>query len=79
MKRLLAAAVFGIAFVSLAYAEATKTYQVTGPILELTKDKIVVEKDKEKWEIQEENWMDLYLFMDHADITNLQKQKEKMK
>lgn len=28
-----------------------KTYQVTGPILELTDTKIVVEKGKEKWEV----------------------------
>jgi RNase P/RNase MRP subunit p29 len=28
-----------------------KTYQVTGPILEVTKDMIVVEKEKERWEI----------------------------
>ena len=26
-------------------------YQVTGPVLELTDTKIVVEKDKEKWEL----------------------------
>jgi len=26
-------------------------YQVTGPVLEVTDSKIVVEKDKEKWEI----------------------------
>lgn len=33
-------------------APAAKSYQVTGPILELTDTKIVVEtKDKEKWEI----------------------------
>jgi len=28
-----------------------KTYQVTGPVLELTPDTIVVEKDKDKWEL----------------------------
>jgi hypothetical protein len=27
-------------------------YQVTGPVLEVTPDKIVVEKNKEKWEIE---------------------------
>jgi hypothetical protein len=26
-------------------------YQVTGPVLEVTDSKIVVEKDKEKWEL----------------------------
>jgi hypothetical protein len=34
-----------------ARAAATKTYQVTGPILELRDDVIVVQKGKEKWEI----------------------------
>ena len=28
-----------------------KTYQVTGPVLELTNDMIVVQKGKERWEI----------------------------
>lgn len=28
-----------------------KTYQVTGPVLELTDAKIVIEKGKEKWEV----------------------------
>ena len=30
---------------------AAFAYQVTGPVLEVTDTKIVVEKDKEKWEI----------------------------
>ena len=30
---------------------APKTYQVTGPVLELTGDMIVVQKGKERWEI----------------------------
>ena len=30
---------------------AEKTYQVTGPVLEVRDDAIVVEKGKEKWEI----------------------------
>jgi hypothetical protein len=36
---------------SLAIAGPPKTYQVTGPVLELTDDLIVVQKGKEKWEI----------------------------
>jgi hypothetical protein len=32
-------------------AEAVKTYQVTGPVLELSESKIVVQKGDEKWEI----------------------------
>ncbi len=30
---------------------ATSTYQVTGPVLEVTEVKIVIQKDTEKWEI----------------------------
>ena len=33
-------------------AMAATSYQVTGPVLEVSDTKIVVEKDKEKWEIQ---------------------------
>ena len=33
-------------------AESVKTYQVTGPILELTDKKIVVQKGDEKWELE---------------------------
>jgi hypothetical protein len=43
-------ALMGVMATSSAYA-APKTYQVTGPVIELTSDKIVVEKGKEKWEI----------------------------
>ena len=32
-------------------AGSGKTYQVTGPVLEVTDSRIVVEKGKEKWEI----------------------------
>ena len=41
-------------FAAMTLASATfaaKAYQVTGPVLELTDKTIVVEKDKEKWEI----------------------------
>jgi len=34
-----------------AHAAAPKTYQVTGPVLELTADMIVVKKGSERWEI----------------------------
>lgn len=36
---------------SLAAAAAVKTYQVTGPVLEVSDSAIVVQKGKEKWEI----------------------------
>lgn len=32
-------------------AEAPNSYQVTGPILELSDTKLVVQKGKEKWEV----------------------------
>lgn len=35
----------------VARAEATKTYQVTGPVLEVTDSTITVQKGKEKWQI----------------------------
>lgn len=34
-----------------AFAGAPKTYQVTGPVLEVKDDMVVVQKGKEKWEI----------------------------
>ena len=44
--------VFAILLVaSLAFAGAPKTYQVTGPVLELKDDLIVVQKGQDKWEI----------------------------
>jgi hypothetical protein len=33
------------------YAAAPKTYQVTGPVLTVTSDTIVVQKGNDKWEI----------------------------
>ncbi len=52
MKRLILALV-GVFFLfaSLALAAGPKNYQVTGPVLEMKDDLIVVQKDKEKWEI----------------------------
>lgn len=37
--------------VPAGFAETVNTYQVTGPIVELTPTKIVVQKNDEKWEI----------------------------
>ena len=36
----------------LLVVPAASAYQVTGPVLEVTNDMIVVEKNKEKWEIE---------------------------
>ena len=46
---LLALAVTGVP--AVARAEATKTYQVTGPVLEVTDSTITVQKGKEKWQL----------------------------
>ena len=46
MKRDIALAIASTFIASAAFA-----YQVTGPVLEVTPTKIVVEKGKEKWEI----------------------------
>jgi hypothetical protein len=50
MKRFLIVVTALLFAASVAFA-GVNTYQVTGPVLELTKDKIVVQKGKEKWEI----------------------------
>jgi hypothetical protein len=50
MKRFLIVVVALLFVASSAFA-AINTYQVTGPVLELTKDKVVVQKGKDKWEI----------------------------
>ena len=39
------------AIAALAICGSAWAYQVTGPVLELTDSKIVVQKGKEKWEI----------------------------
>jgi len=36
---------------SIAFAGGPKTYQVTGPVLELKDDLIVVQKGSDRWEI----------------------------
>jgi hypothetical protein len=46
---LLAAA--GLALSSAAFAADAKTYQVTGPVLEVTDSMIAVQKGKDRWEI----------------------------
>lgn len=46
MKRVIA-----VAAALMLSSPAAFAYQVTGPVLEVTDSKIVVEKDKEKWEI----------------------------
>lgn len=49
MKRTLALVV--LLFVAVPALPATKTYQVTGPVLEVTSDMIAVKKGNDRWEI----------------------------
>jgi hypothetical protein len=41
----------GIALSSMALAAGPKTYQVTGPVLEMNDSMIAVQKGKDRWEI----------------------------
>ncbi|WP_413577498.1 hypothetical protein ACLVWU_03960 [Bdellovibrio sp. HCB290] len=43
---------FSLAFLCSSFGLAAKTYQVTGPILEITDSMIVVQKGKDRWEIE---------------------------
>jgi hypothetical protein len=49
-RSVLAAMAALLLFASLASA-AVKDYQVTGPVLEVSPDKIVVQKGKDRWEL----------------------------
>ena len=51
MKRVLTLTVIFVLFTTFAFAGAVKTYQVTGPVLEVTDDMIAVKKGKDRWEI----------------------------
>ena len=51
MKRITTLALAVVLFAGPALGALPKTYQVTGPVLELRDDVIVVQKGKEKWEI----------------------------
>lgn len=51
MKRILIVVGAVILISSLAFAAGPKTYQVTGPVLEIKGDMIVVQKGNDKWEI----------------------------
>jgi hypothetical protein len=44
-------AIVALAFAASASFAATKTYQVTGPVLEVSDTKFVIQKGNEKWEI----------------------------
>ncbi len=44
-------AVGALSIAASAWAAETKTYQVTGPVLDVTSDTITVQKGTEKWEL----------------------------
>lgn len=51
MKKMLLVACACLFAASVAFAAGPKSYQVTGPVLEVKEDVIVVQKGKERWEI----------------------------
>ncbi len=52
MKRLLGAFVGAMLLAALAIAATPKTYQVTGPVLDVKGNVIVVQKGNDKWELE---------------------------
>jgi hypothetical protein len=52
MKRALACLiVLSLLLAVSAFGAAVRTYQVTGPVLEIRSDAIVVQKGKDRWEL----------------------------
>jgi hypothetical protein len=51
MKRVLALVVVILVMPVLVFAASVKTYQVTGPVLEVTDSMIAVKKGADRWEI----------------------------
>ena len=51
MKKMLVILILALAIPTFAAAAAVKTYQVTGPVLEVSDSMIVVQKGKDRWEI----------------------------
>lgn len=51
MKRVLTLTAIFTLFATLAFAGAVKTYQVTGPVLDVSDDMIAVQKGSDRWEI----------------------------
>jgi hypothetical protein len=54
MKRLILVVVAVLFCASVVFAAGPKTYQVTGPVLEMQDGIIIVQKGKDKWEIAKE-------------------------
>jgi hypothetical protein len=54
MLRLISATLFALLISGSIFAATEKTYQVTGPVLEVTDTTIVVDKKGEKWEVSKD-------------------------
>lgn len=54
MLRFTTTALLGVLLSSPLLAAETKTYQVTGPVLEVKEDAIVVDKNGEAWEVSKD-------------------------
>jgi RNase P/RNase MRP subunit p29 len=54
MLHLISTALIGLFIIGSSAFAAEKTYQVTGPILEVTDSTIVVDKKGEKWEVSKD-------------------------
>lgn len=50
-RKLIVATLLAFSASLTSFATPTKTYQVTGPVLEVTESVIVVQKGKDRWEI----------------------------
>jgi hypothetical protein len=51
LRFVLVAILVAAAVAVAVYAAAPKTYQVTGPVLSVTSDQIVVQKGNDRWEL----------------------------
>jgi len=51
MRKILIFACAFLFIAAVAFAAGPKTYQVTGPVLEVTADTIIVQKGNDKWEV----------------------------
>ena len=51
MKKVLLFACVMVLFAAVVFAAGPKSYQVTGPVLEITDDVIIVKKRMNKWEL----------------------------
>ena len=51
MKKFAAVVVYAVLVLALVYAAGPKSYQVTGPVLDIKGDVITVQKDTDKWEL----------------------------